>query len=97
VFHRERDDLLCEVPISFPQAALGAHVDVPTLEEARPSSTCRKGRNLEPYSASAIRVSPTSAPKDVATCTSWCVSSCPHASRRSSAVSSNSSGQDWHS
>ncbi len=32
VFHRERDDLLCEVPISFPQAALGAHVDVPTLE-----------------------------------------------------------------
>jgi len=32
VFRRERDDLLCEVPISFPEAALGAHVDVPTLE-----------------------------------------------------------------
>jgi molecular chaperone DnaJ len=32
VFHREHDDLLCEVPISFPEAALGAHIDVPTLE-----------------------------------------------------------------
>jgi molecular chaperone DnaJ len=31
-FHRERDDLFCEVPISFPEAALGAQIEVPTLE-----------------------------------------------------------------
>ncbi len=31
-FSRERDDLLCEVPISFAQAALGARVKVPTLD-----------------------------------------------------------------
>ena len=32
VFRREGNDVWCEVPISFPQAALGAVVDVPTLE-----------------------------------------------------------------
>ena len=31
IFQREGDDLLCEVPISFVQAALGADVEVPTL------------------------------------------------------------------
>jgi molecular chaperone DnaJ len=31
IFQREGDDLLCEVPISFIQAALGAEIDVPTL------------------------------------------------------------------
>ena len=31
VFQREGDDLLCELPISFVQAALGSDVDVPTL------------------------------------------------------------------
>jgi len=31
IFEREGDDLLCEVPISFVQAALGATIDVPTL------------------------------------------------------------------
>lgn len=31
IFHREGDDLLCEVPISFIQAALGAEIQVPTL------------------------------------------------------------------
>ena len=30
-FRRRGLDLLCEVPISFPQAALGAEIDVPTL------------------------------------------------------------------
>lgn len=31
IFQRDGDDLLCEVPISFVQATLGAEVDVPTL------------------------------------------------------------------
>jgi molecular chaperone DnaJ len=31
IFSRHGDDLLCEVPISFPVAALGGEIDVPTL------------------------------------------------------------------
>ena len=31
-FERHRNDLVCQVPISFPQAALGAEVEVPTLD-----------------------------------------------------------------
>ncbi|MEW5801025.1 MAG: molecular chaperone DnaJ [bacterium] len=30
-FSRQDDDILCTVPISFPQAALGAEIEVPTL------------------------------------------------------------------
>ena len=32
LFTRHENDIVCEVPISFPQAALGAEIDVPTLE-----------------------------------------------------------------
>jgi molecular chaperone DnaJ len=32
IFRRDGDDLLCEVPISFVQAALGTEIEVPTLE-----------------------------------------------------------------
>jgi molecular chaperone DnaJ len=32
IFQRDGDDLLCEVPISFVQATLGAEIQVPTLE-----------------------------------------------------------------
>ena len=32
LFVREGADIVCQVPISFPQAALGAQIDVPTLE-----------------------------------------------------------------
>jgi len=32
IFKREADDLICEIPISFVQAALGDELDVPTLE-----------------------------------------------------------------
>ena len=31
-FNRKGDDITCQVPISFPQAALGAEIEVPTLE-----------------------------------------------------------------
>jgi molecular chaperone DnaJ len=32
LFQREGADISCDVPVSFPQAALGANLDVPTLE-----------------------------------------------------------------
>jgi molecular chaperone DnaJ len=32
VFKREGDDLICEIPVSFVQAALGDELEVPTLE-----------------------------------------------------------------
>jgi molecular chaperone DnaJ len=32
IFQRDGDDLHCEVPVSFVQAALGAEIEVPTLE-----------------------------------------------------------------
>lgn len=32
IFVREEDEVLCEIPISFTQAALGATIDVPTLD-----------------------------------------------------------------
>ena len=31
IFQRDGDDLLCEVPVGFVQAALGAEIEVPTL------------------------------------------------------------------
>jgi molecular chaperone DnaJ len=31
-FERDGDRLVCQVPISFPQAALGAEIDIPTLD-----------------------------------------------------------------
>lgn len=35
-FHREDNDIYCEVPISFAQAALGAEIEVPTLTGRAP-------------------------------------------------------------
>ena len=32
IFRREETEVICDVPISFTQAALGAHIDVPTLD-----------------------------------------------------------------
>ena len=36
IFQRDGDDLLCEVPVNFVQAALGAEIDVPTLDGKTP-------------------------------------------------------------
>jgi molecular chaperone DnaJ len=32
IFRREENDVLCEVPISFAQAALGSEIEVPTID-----------------------------------------------------------------
>ena len=32
IFKRENDDVICEVPVSFAQAALGSEIEVPTIE-----------------------------------------------------------------
>ena len=32
LFHRDGQDLICRVPISYPQAALGAEIEIPTLD-----------------------------------------------------------------
>lgn len=31
-FERDGDRLVCQIPISFPQAALGAEIEIPTLD-----------------------------------------------------------------
>ncbi len=31
-FSRDGDDIICQIPISFPQAAMGAEIEVPTLD-----------------------------------------------------------------
>jgi molecular chaperone DnaJ len=40
-FSREGDDILCHIPISFPQAALGAEIEIPTLDGKRKLSIPR--------------------------------------------------------
>ena len=32
-FHREGDDLLCEIPVSYPTLVLGGEIEVPTLTD----------------------------------------------------------------
>jgi molecular chaperone DnaJ len=32
IFAREANDVICEIPVSFPQAALGCEIDIPTLD-----------------------------------------------------------------
>ncbi|HEX9045917.1 MAG TPA: molecular chaperone DnaJ [Verrucomicrobiae bacterium] len=69
IFARDGDDLLCEVPVSFVQAALGSEIEVPTLEGratvkipagTQPGTTLRlKGRgikNLQGYGQGDLRV-----------------------------------------
>jgi len=69
IFARDGDDLLCEVPVSFVQATLGAEIEVPTLEGratvkippgTQPGTLLRlKGRgikNLQGYGQGDLRV-----------------------------------------
>jgi molecular chaperone DnaJ len=69
MFARDGDDLVCEIPVSFVQAALGAEIEVPTLEGratikipagTQPGALLRlKGRgvkNLQGYGQGDLRV-----------------------------------------
>jgi molecular chaperone DnaJ len=69
IFQRDGDDLLCEVPVSFVQATLGADIEVPTLDGratikiptgTQPGTTFRvKGKgvkNLQGYGHGDLRV-----------------------------------------
>ncbi len=69
IFQRDGDDLLCELPVSFVQAALGAEINVPTLDGhatikipagTQPGTTFRvKGKgvkNLQGYGHGDLRV-----------------------------------------
>ena len=42
-FHREGDDLYCEMPIAFPTLALGGTIKVPTLDGERGAARCPAG------------------------------------------------------
>ena len=46
-FHREGDDLWCEIPVSFPTLALGGTITVPTLDDQRESLGIPKGTQPE--------------------------------------------------
>ena len=46
-FSREGDDVVCQIPISFPQAALGSEIDVPTLNGKRKLTIPRGTENGE--------------------------------------------------
>ncbi|MGA2246943.1 MAG: molecular chaperone DnaJ [Verrucomicrobiota bacterium] len=69
IFARDGDDLICEIPVSFVQAALGAEIEVPTLEGratikipagTQPGTVLRlRGRgvkNLQGYGQGDLRV-----------------------------------------
>ncbi|HSY18456.1 MAG TPA: molecular chaperone DnaJ [Candidatus Acidoferrales bacterium] len=69
IFKRDGDDLICEVPVSFVQAALGSEIEVPTLEGratvkipagTQPGTTLRlKGKgvkNLQGYGQGDLHV-----------------------------------------
>ena len=58
-FHREGDDLYCELPIGFPTLALGGTVKVPTLNGAK-SCTSRRERSRARGSSCAARACRTS-------------------------------------
>lgn len=46
-YHREGDDLWCEVPVSYPTLVLGGTITVPTLDDKRESVSIPKGTQPE--------------------------------------------------
>lgn len=46
-FHREADDLWCEIPVSYPTLALGGTITVPTLSNQQESLSIPKGTQPE--------------------------------------------------
>ncbi len=67
-FHREEDDLYCEMPISFPTLALGGHIKVPTLD-GQEDLTSRQARSPARDSRCAARACRTSRGAATAICT----------------------------
>ena len=43
LFRRDGTHLFCEIPVSFPQATLGATLDIPTLEGGKAKLTVPEG------------------------------------------------------
>ena len=68
IFQREGDDLLCEVPISFVQAALGAEIEVPTLN-GKATSKFRPARKPARCFGSRAKASKTCRATATAICT----------------------------
>lgn len=46
-FHREGDDLWCEIPVSYPTLALGGTITVPTLDDQQETLSIPKGTQPE--------------------------------------------------
>ena len=46
-FHREGDDLWCEIPVSYPTLALGGTITIPTLDDKQESLNIPKGTQPE--------------------------------------------------
>ena len=79
LFRREGDDLHCEVPITIAEAALGAHVEVPTLEGpvtiGMPPGT-QNGQRFRLRKRGMPRVRGPSRSRRAAICTSRCGCGC---------------------
>ena len=90
IFQREGDHLMMEMPISYTQAALGAHLEVPTLDEPA-SIAIDRAPSTARSTASRARACPTCAPDDAATSSASSRSKSPKSSppnRKSSSASS---------
>ena len=55
IFPRDGDDLLCEIPVSFVQATLGAEIEVPTLEGRADDQNSRRHPARHPAPAQRSR------------------------------------------
>ncbi len=90
-FKRDGTHLVCEMPIGVAQAALGATVEVPTLDGGKAKLNVPEGTQSGAVLKLRARASRRSAAADAATCTCWCAWSFPGTSPPSSASSSSSS------